>query len=170
MRENIFMKFPSKNQISNWILDGSWSIGIATLLSRGVISPLTLGISAVLFAVQAKGNFPIARTARGIVNGVVQFYDDYIDGNYKPPVDPEPTDKKAYYSEYGMAKRYEEVIDDGLEEEFRENTVDSFKAPGMFTWLFGEKKATYQVAPMDPTQISNIPHGTTRSGNSFKRY
>ncbi len=162
------MKFLTKEQLSNWILDGTWSIGLATLLSRGVISPLTIGVSAALFAVQAKGNFPIARITRGIVDSAIQFYDNYIDGNYKPPVDPDPSDKRAYYKEYGMSKRHEKAIDDGLDNELLENTVETFQAPGMFTWLFGEKKKTVQVAPMSLTEIRDMSYGSTRSGNSFK--
>lgn len=168
------MRFPTKQEIGNVILDGTWSIGLAVLLSRGVITPLTLGASALLFAAQVAGNYPFARTARAVVDGAINFYDDYIDGCYTG--EPEPSTIKQFYKTYGQAKRREQPINDGLDEELSQNTIETFASPNLWrripgmTWMFGERKIQAGLAEMNAADIERITYGGTRSGRNFKPF
>ena len=157
------MSLLTKKQISNWVLDGGWSLGLATVLSRGVITPLTLCVSALLFAVQAKGGYPISKIARSVAKKCSHFYDDFIDPNYIPDSDEDELDSEEDLLENENTGR----IDDGLNEELLETSHESFtKVTGWkscLTWLF-EQRVRYQIPSMNQAEIDNTPEGLTRLG------
>lgn len=160
------MSLFTKKQISNWVLDGGWSLGLATVLSRGVITPLTLCVSALFFAVQAKGGYPVAKIARSVVKKCSHFYDDYIDPNHYP----DPDDDELNSEEDLLDNENTDRIDDGLDTELQETNAESYTAvtgwkkyiPGL-TWMF-EQGVRYQLPNMEQAEIDNIPQGLTRLG------
>lgn len=158
------MSLSTKKRISNWVLDGAWSLGLATVLSSGVISPLTLCMSAAFFAVQAKGGYPIAKIARSVVKKCTHFYDDYIDPNHNPDSDDDSLDSE----EEELENENTAPINDGIDTELLETNPESYTAvtgwkkhiPGM-TWLF-EKAVRYQLPNMSQAEVDNTPEGLTR--------
>jgi len=164
------MKFLSLKQLSNIVIEGTWSAGLALLMTQGVVSPLALLITAGLFSVQAASGFPVTNGVRAIKNALIQFYDDHIDGDYMPTFGP--MEKQEFYEEYAHEDDIDcnETPDNSFRSQLFEEQVSTFapntgfrRIPGM-TWLFGEKPVTYGLAPLNPVEINKIQDGATRSG------
>ncbi|MGE3319144.1 MAG: hypothetical protein AB7I18_07585 [Candidatus Berkiella sp.] len=155
-------------KLSNVVIEGAWSAGLALLVTQGVVSPLAIVITCGIFGVQAATGFPLTNGLRSLKDKLVQFYDNRIDGDYQPAQGP--MEEEEFYDEYGRVKENEEKINDGIRAELYDTHVETFapasgfrRIPGM-TWLFGEKKVTHSIPQMDPIEIQNIKDGATRSG------
>lgn len=70
----------TKEKLQSYFFDGAWSLGLASLITRGMISPLTLLVAGGLFTMQALGGFPVTR----ILSNVRDFAQDLFDRDYKP--------------------------------------------------------------------------------------
>lgn len=157
-------------QLSNVIIEGTWSAGLALLMTQGVVSPLALLITGTLFSVQAASGFPITNGVRALKNALIQFYDDHIDSDYQPTFGP--MEKEEFDEEYSHEDDSDcgETHDNSFRSQLFEKQVSTFapntgfrRIPGM-TWLFGEKPVTYGLAPLNPVEINHIQDGATRSG------
>jgi hypothetical protein len=162
------MKFlPSKEQIANWCIGSAWTLGIATVMTQGVITPLTLIIAGTLFGIEAKGNYPVAQIARSAMDK----YLDFKDGNFQPELElTRESNLVEYYKTYGATNRHEKPSNDGLAEELAQTSVCSFRtSQGRFPWSKTTEQAVkYSNLPvLDKEEIARIPERITRSGCPF---
>lgn len=70
----------TKEKLQSYFFDGAWSLGLASLITGGVISPLTLIVSGGLFAMLAASGFPVTK----MLSNVRDFVTELLDRDYKP--------------------------------------------------------------------------------------
>lgn len=164
------LALPSKEQLQSYFFDGAWSLGLASLITGGIISPLTVIISTGLFGMQAAGGFPVTKTLSAIRERVGNF----LDPDYQPDEECDEIEED-YDSEEDHEFKDDAPIHDGIRAQLFDTQVKSYlpargvrKIPGMM-WLLGEEAVRYTMPTLNPIEIINMPYGKTRSGKvNFK--
>lgn len=160
------MKVPMIERLKAWGFEGSLSLGAAIVFSQGVISPLTLGLAGLFFALQAKADFP--------VYSFISSIRDELDHDYIPEESDSEDEEldQEYENEFGNAP-----ILEGTRAEMFETSVTcaepvSFlrKLPGVNRLLGEPKVVTQQLPKLNTAEIANMPYGVSRSGKSFRNY
>ncbi len=171
------ISLPSKEQFQSYFFDGAWSFGLASVITGGMVSPLTLIISSGLFAMQAVGGFPVTK----ILSTVREHMADFLDSDYQPNEAFDDTSEDHDFK-YDDSLEDNDPINDptapiheGIRAQLFETQVESYlpakgirRVPGM-TWLLGEQAVRYTLPILNPVEIMNTSYGCTRSGKvNFK--
>jgi|GEM_PF-6392514 len=158
------MRVSILERLKRWGFEGSLSLAAAIIFSQGVISPLSLGLAGLFFALQANANFP--------VYSLISSVKEDIDDDYQPDESDSEDESldQDFEDELGNTP-----INDGIRAQLFETSVTTFAKPsglhsiaGM-TWLLRERVVTYEQPKLNTHEIACMEYGSTRSGRSFRQ-